>query len=275
MKQQDAERFADMVSGPDEYINLAAAALLIARGEYPDLDPEQYLDRLDVLAGQCLARLGAARSPADVVPVLNDYLFGELGFRGDLATFNDPRNSYLNEVLDRRLGIPITLSVLYIEVGSRLGLGVQGISFPGHFLVRVDHGSGFVVDPFSNGRVLDRSELQRRLDGIGGGDWHLDQLLHPASRREIIARMQRNLKMIYIEREDFARALESVNLILEVLPESGVEFRDRALVHERMECVRAAIADYEQYLFLAPDAADAGRVQARLVDLKSSAVRLH
>lgn len=276
MKQQDAERFADMVSGPDEYINLAEAALLIARGEYPYLETEQYLQRLDLLADQCRTRLGAERSSTEVMACLNDYLFREIGFRGDLKTFNDPRNSYLNDVLDRRLGIPITLSLLYMEVGARLDLRIEGISFPGHFLVRVAHGGGLVLDPFSGGRTLDRVELKQRLEGISGGRrWNLDELLRAASRRDIIVRMLRNLKAIYLDREDFARALGALNLIVEAIPSVPAEFRDRARVHERMECVRAAIADYEQYLFLAPDASDVGQVQARLVELKGSAVRLH
>jgi regulator of sirC expression with transglutaminase-like and TPR domain len=276
MNQQDAERFADMVSGPDEYINLAEAALLIARGEYPHLEPESYLQRLDLLADQCRVRLGAERSPAEVIAGLNDYLFSEIGFRGDLRTFNDPRNSYLNDVLDRRLGIPITLSMIYMEVGARLDLRIEGISFPGHFLVRADHGGGLVLDPFSGGRVLDRTELKRRLEGIAGGSrWNLDDLLRAASRRDIIVRMLRNLKAIFLDREDFARALGTLNLIVEASPFVPGEFRDRARVHERMECVRAAIADYERYLFLAPDASDVGQVQARLAELKDSAVRFH
>jgi regulator of sirC expression with transglutaminase-like and TPR domain len=277
MKQQDAERFANIVSGPDEYINLAEAALLIARGEYPEMEPSLYMQRLDRLADQCRERLGPSPSASDVIAGLNDYLFGEMGFRGDLQTFNDPRNSFLNEVLDRRLGIPITLSLLYMEIGTRLGLYVEGISFPGHFLVRVvNAGGGIVLDPFGGGRALNRTELERRLDNIRGRRrWRLDELLLPASRRDIIARMLRNLKTIYLEQEDFPRALESVNLILEVFPALPGELRDRAQVHERMECVRAAIADYEQYLFLAPGADDAGYVQARLLELKDSAVRLH
>jgi len=275
MKQQDAKRFADMVSGPDEYINLAEAALLIARGEYPDLDPAHYLHRLDFLAGQCGARLGPGPSAADVVARLNGYLFGEAGFRGDLSTFNDPRNSYLNEVLDRRQGIPITLSLLYMEIGARLGLRIEGISFPGHFLVRAAHGSGIVLDPFDGGRSVDRVELQRRLDGVGGAHRNLDDLLQAASRRDIIARMLRNLKAIHMEREDFARALGTVNLILEVFPAVPAEVRDRARLHEQLECARAAVADYEHYLFLAPEAADTGAVHARLVELKGSAHRLH
>jgi regulator of sirC expression with transglutaminase-like and TPR domain len=278
MKQQDAERFAVIVSGPDENINLAEAALLIARHEYPDLEPEHYLRRLDAMAAQCRARLSPAPSAAEAIAGLSDYLFAEAGFRGDLRTFNDPRNSFLNDVLDRRLGIPITLSLLYMEVGARLGLHVDGISFPGHFLVRAAcEGGGIVLDPFGGGRPLDRAELQRRLlnlpRGAGGPD--LEALLQAASRREIVARMLRNLRAIYVEQEAFARALETVNMILEIFPAAPAEIRDRAGIHERMDCVRAAIADYERYLLLAPDAGDAGRVQARLIALKGSAFRLH
>jgi regulator of sirC expression with transglutaminase-like and TPR domain len=278
MKQQDAERFAVIVSGPDENINLAEAALLIARLEYPELEPADYLHRLDAMAEQCRARLSPAPSAAEAIAGLSDYLFAEAGFRGDLQTFNDPRNSFLNDVLDRRLGIPITLSLLYMEVGARLGLHIDGISFPGHFLVRAAcDGGGIVLDPFDGGRPLDRAELSRRLLNLPRGAVRpdLDALLQAASRREIVARMLRNLKAIYLEQEAFEHALETVNMILEIFPVAPAEVRDRAGILERMEGVRAAIADYERYLFLAPGAEDAGRIQARLIELKGSAFRLH
>ena len=279
LKQAGLDRFSDIVSGPDEYINLAEAALLIAQREYPELDPVPYLRRLDDLAGQCRARLAGDDAPAAIIPVLNRFLFEELGFRGDLETFNDPRNSFLNDVLDRRQGIPISLSLIYMEIGRRIGLPVQGVSFPGHFVVKVDSGGArIVLDPFAAGRTLDRRELERRLDDLSSrkrSDWDMERLLATASNKGILARMIRNLKGIYLNREDWPRALDAVNLILRIFPDAASEIRDRAHVHDQMDSLRAAIQDYEQYLMLSPGSSDEQFVCVRLADLKHALARLH
>jgi regulator of sirC expression with transglutaminase-like and TPR domain len=247
--------------------------------EYPELRPESTLARLDHFADRCRPRLLPGMSVADCAAQLGGFLFGELGFNGDLKSFNDPRNSFLNEVLERRLGIPISLSVVYVEVARRLDLPAYGISFPGHFLVGVDCGdSTLVLDAFAQGRVLDRLELVRRLQHFTKDQqerFDLDELLKPASNREILLRMLRNLKTNYLSAEDYPRALQIVNLALCVRGDAAEEIRDRAFIHDRLEWIHAAIADYQAYLMLSPASSDTGFVQSRLADLRHSAQRLH
>ncbi len=274
----NATAFQNIVSGPDRNINLAEAALLIAAPEYPELDLNACLQQVDDMATVCRGRLGRSPDPARTLTTLGEYLFQDLGFKGDLQTFNDPRNSFLNEVLKRRCGIPITLSVLYMEVGRRLGLPVHGISFPGHFLVKVEvDGVDRIIDPFSGGAGLDHAELERRLEHVATPKekWNLEQLLMPASKREILARMLRNLKNIYVNSEDYTRALRIQDLLLDVLPDVPQEIRDRALLHDKLDHLRAAVADYQMYLLMAPDSEDSTRVQGRVSELRQSLQRLH
>ena len=273
-----ATAFQNIVSGPDRNINLVEAALLIAAPEYPDLDINACLQQLDDMATVCRGRLGPSPDSARTLTTLGEHLFLDVGFKGDLQTFNDPRNSFLNEVLKRRRGIPITLSVLYMEVGRRLGLPVHGISFPGHFLVKVEvDGVERVIDPFSGGAVLDHAELERRLEHVTTPKekWNLGQLLMPAGKREILARMLRNLKNIYVNSEDYTRALRIQDLLLDVQPDVPREVRDRALLHDKLDHLRAAVADYQMYLLLAPDSEDSARVQGRISELRQSLQRLH
>jgi regulator of sirC expression with transglutaminase-like and TPR domain len=271
-------RFEEIVSGPDGNINLAEAALLVAAPEYPGLDIAASLQLLDDMATVCRARIAPDASAARTLAALGEYLFHELGFRGDLHTFNDPRNSFLNEVLRRRRGIPITLSLVYLEVGWRLGLPVHGVSFPGHFLVRVDvDGTCRVLDPFSGGAILDRAELNRRLENLAAPKegWDLGRLLAPARRRDILARMLRNLKNLYVNGEDTVRALRIVDMLLVIHPDAVQELRDRAGLHDRLDHLRAAVADYERYLLLAPEGEDHFRVRQRVHALRRSLARLH
>ncbi|MBI1732327.1 MAG: tetratricopeptide repeat protein [Gammaproteobacteria bacterium] len=273
-----ATNFQNIVSGPDGNINLAQAALLIAAPEYPDLNMDACLQQLDDMATVCRGRLTMPGAQPQALAALGEYLFRDLGFRGDLRTFNDPRNSFLNEVLQRRRGIPITLSLVYLEVGRRIGLTIHGVSFPGHFLVKaaVD-GTERIIDPFSGGPILDQAELERRLGHLTTPPegWNLRRLLAPATNREIIARMLRNLKNIYVNGEDFPRALRIQDMLLMVMPEAPQEVRDRALLHDRLDHFRAAVADYQTYLLLAPDADDSTRVQGRISALRQSMQRLH
>lgn len=271
-------RFTEIVSGPDANINLAAAALAIAAPEYPGLDESGCLQELDDMATVCRGRLGVGAGPAQTLAVLGEFLFRELGFRGDLATFNDPRNSFLNEVLRRRQGIPITLSLVYLEVGRRLGLPVQGISFPGHFLVKVDvDGAARVIDPFSGGAILDDTEIDRRLAQVSApaDGWNRARVLASASHRDIIVRMLRNLKHIYVNGEDTARALRIMNLVLAVFPDLPQELRERAYLHDKLDYLRAAVTDYQHYLLVAPDCEDGLHVRERIIALRQSLQRLH
>lgn len=273
------ERFHDIVTGPDENINLAEAALLIAAIEYPDLDTDYHLKRLDQFAEEIRLRIIPHQSAEYILDTMNEYLFGELGFSGNLTEFNDPRNSFLNDVLDRKLGIPISLSVLYMEIGKRLGLDIKGISFPGHFIVKLPLEEGdLVLDPFADGIALDQNELEIRLNHFPENqqhNWDMEQLLSAATNKEILTRILRNLKGIYMDNEDFERALTVISFILLVTPDSILEIRERAYVYDRLDCFQAAINDYQHYLTMTPNADDVTLVQARLMTLSRSAQQLH
>ncbi|HXD51028.1 MAG TPA: transglutaminase-like domain-containing protein, partial [Burkholderiales bacterium] len=196
-----AERFRQVVCGPDEAINLGEAALLIAAEEYRDLDIASYLARLDQLAATLKRRLRPDIGSADTIVALNRFLFEEHGFSGDAADYYDPRNSFLNEVLDRKRGIPITLAVVYIEIGRRIGLPVQGISFPAHFLVKCPLREGTVVlDPYAKGISLSFDDLKQRIKNLRKGVEPSRSVvagaLATASNKDILVRMLRNLKGI-------------------------------------------------------------------------------
>ncbi|MBI4509574.1 MAG: hypothetical protein HY698_08045 [Deltaproteobacteria bacterium] len=197
--------FAHVARRPEAELDLAAAALLIAEPEYASLDVAHYVERLDEMA-EAIRGHGMS-GPGRVVGALNKYLFDDLGFRGNEDDYYDPRNSFLNEVLDRRVGIPITLSVVYIEVGRRLGLDLHGVSFPGHFLVKQRLGSEEkILDPYHGGVYLEREDLVDRLERAIGQDVQLaDEHLVTATKRQILTRMLNNLRGIYHRVEDVAR----------------------------------------------------------------------
>lgn len=269
----------DIARLPAERINLAEAALVIAAEEYPDLDVRTYLKRIDDMAADLRKRLRADIGPTDTLRALNRYLFEELGYAGNADDYYDPRNSYLNELIDRRLGIPITLSVLYIEVGQRLGLTLAGVSFPGHFLVKCTLRDGAVViDPYAKGESLGIRDLQQRLRTLSGVDVAPEAvmpMLAAADPREILARMLRNLKEIYKQRGDHARALAVAEQLVVLMPGAAIEIRDRGMLYEAMECFRAALVDLETYLRLNPEAEDARAVRARIRALRTRASRLN
>lgn len=269
------ESFAAIVRGPEERLDLARAALLVAAEEYPGLDVEAYLARLDELAGG-LARRLTGRNDSERAALLNDFLFREQGFVGNAESYDDPRNSFLNDVLDRRRGIPITLSLVYVEVARRVALPASGIGFPGHFLVRVEGEASLVVDPF-HARVLSESDCSGLLKSMLGPAARLLPQVHlrAATKREILVRLLGNLKHLYVRRRDFGRALACCERILMLAPDAPLELRDRGLVFEQLECYAAARADLRRYLELAPDDQTAALVRERLVALGVSAPPLH
>lgn len=274
------ERWDRIVKQSEEQLNLAEAAFLIAVDEYPNLDVDGYLHRLDELAQAVRHSLPEETGLEETVVALNHFLFVEQGFTGNADDYYDPRNSFLNDVLDRKLGIPITLSILYIEVGQRLGLPFEGVSFPGHFLVKCATNEGDVVlDPFWGGMPLSEDDLRDRLEETCGkpqaASAPLAALLSTAGKREILVRMLRNLKGIYLKREDLLKSLAIINRILQVQPDLPEEIRDRGRVYERLECFRPAVADLSRYLVLAPTADDAPDVQHRLVELRQLAANIN
>jgi regulator of sirC expression with transglutaminase-like and TPR domain len=270
------EAFAEGLREPDERIDLARSALLIAAEEYPALDISRYLARLDQLAGEVAPRLSGVRTPAERVAVLNQFLFTEHGFVGNRQHYEDPRNSFLNEVLDRCAGIPITLSLVYMEVARRAGVAVDGVGFPGHFLVKHGGRDPVLVDAFFQ-TVLTREECQRRLAAVLGAEARLLPELHlrKATAREILVRLLGNLKVIYVRTADFGRALACCERILLVAPDAPHELRDRGLVYEKLECFGAAVADLERFLELAPDDESAEAVRERLAGLAPRLRQLH
>lgn len=270
----------NILNAPREQLNLAEAALVVAADEYPQLDIAAYLGRIDELAATLRKRLRADIAPAEKLALLNHYMFDELGFAGNTGDYYDPRNSYLNEVIDRKLGIPITLSVLYIEVGRRLGLPLSGVSFPGHFLVKCALRDGAVIlDTYARGASLGIKDLQKRLRVLSGGrdvaPEAVMRLLTVAQPMAILARMLRNLKAIHSECGDRGRALTAVNRVLDLYPDAADDYRDRARLHEELECFRAALADFETYLRLEPAAGDARAVRRKIAELRERASRLN
>jgi regulator of sirC expression with transglutaminase-like and TPR domain len=272
-------RFRQIIERPDPEIDLGEAALLIAKVFYPDLDVQRYLGRIDELARGLRARVAEDAGASDLIVGLNRFLFEEQGFAPNLENYYDPRNSFLNEVLERRVGIPISLSVLYMEVGCRAGLPLQGVSFPGHFLVKCPVEAGMIIlDPYCGGISLSLHDLQQRLREVRGGEVSraiVAGMLVAANKKEILARMLRNLKAIYLEQQDNARALSIIDWIVALRPGEAAEVRDRGLAYLRLECFRAALVDLERYLELAPAADDVNEIRGCVLDLRRSTARLN
>ena len=209
---------------------------------------------------------------------MNNLLFQEEGFAGNEKNYYDPRNSFLNDVLDRRLGLPITLSIVYIEVGQRLGLSLKGVSFPGHFLVKLKLEQGRVVlDPYSGGVSLSEQELRNRLHQSYGDqlDVPLDRLLASAGKKHILTRLLHNLNAIYLHTEEFTKTLFVIDRILLISPNLPEELRDRGLIYERLECSQSALEDYRRYIELEPNAPDTREIRSRLINLQKITPALH
>ncbi|MEK6245171.1 MAG: SirB1 family protein [Pseudomonadota bacterium] len=279
------DHFAELISRQDDRIELSRACLQIAEDAYPGLDVDGYVGEIDRFAKRLRTRFAPQAAAEDRVIALNEFLFDDLGFGGNTDDYYDPRNSYLNEVIDRRTGIPITLAVLYMEIGRRIGLPFEGVSFPGHFLVRLPlRGGTLVLDPFSGGVPQSEAELRERLkrvippeatSGVTVAELPLDQFLEPASNRQILARVLRNLKGVYREKDQPERLLEVLNRMIVVTPESAAELRDRGFVYQRMECWRPALKDLADYLEREPDASDMEEVRAKMIDLSLRCARLN
>jgi regulator of sirC expression with transglutaminase-like and TPR domain len=277
--------FAEMLARGESHIDLAHACLMIAQDAYPGLEVERYLGEIERMAIRLRGSLGQAHAAEEKLMALNQFLFDELGYRGNSDQYYDPRNSYLNEVMDRRTGIPITLGVLYMALGRRIGLPLEGVSFPGHFLVRLRlRGGMLVLDPFDGGTPLGADDLRERLrrvvpkamsEGVPAGELPLDPFLEPATPRQILARVLRNLKAIYREADKPERLLEVLNRMLVVAPDSTGELRDRGLVYQRLECYRAALQDLSGYLEREPQAPDFEEVRVRMMEVSMLCARLN
>ncbi|MEM7712805.1 MAG: SirB1 family protein [Cyanobacteria bacterium P01_A01_bin.68] len=264
--------FYQEVQQPDEYINLARAALYIAQEEYPNINPEEYINALDSMASELLERLPSNRYPLRIIQSINDYLYEDLGFSGNASDYYDPRNSFLNEVIDRRLGIPITLSLVYLEVTSRINFPMLGVGMPGHFLIRPDFPDMEIfVDAFNNGEVMFLEDCEERLSQIYQQKMSLQSdFLAPVSKKQFLARMLTNLKVIYVKKQELEKALAAVERILILFPEIPLELRDRGLLYFQLGYVNRAILDFEKYLTKEPLAQDAETIRTLLAQLRKN-----
>jgi len=261
------EAFSGLGRLPDEKIDLAASALLVAAGEYTDLDIQRELGHLDGLASAAKRRLTGERDALADANSLSRYLFDEVGFRGNRDAYYEPQNSYLNDVLARRLGLPLTLSLLYIEVGKRLGLGFEGVGMPGHYLVRHCEETRLCIDPFNGGVLLSEDECAARLrETMGRTDLVWDpNYLRPIGNRDTLVRMLRNIKQAYLRLDDAMRMIRTIDYLLALQPSLAEERRDRGLLRYRLGDHAAALDDLSAYLRDAPDNQDAPAV-ANLVE---------
>ncbi len=267
--------FASLVADENS-IPLTETALSIAQDAYPDLDLQAELAALDVLAVRLKRRIAEGTAAIQRLRLLNHFFYRDLGFGANANDYYDPDNSYLNVVLKQRRGILISLAVLYMELGQQIGLPLKGVSFPNHFLVRMSIPAGEVVlDPLT-GETLSKEQLQEMLDpylereGIADPNQvPLGLFLQVASHREIIARMLRNLKAIYLQESRWQRLLAVQNRLVILLPESIEEVRDRGLAYANLECFRPALADLEAYVTARPDASDTTQIRDRMPALRN------
>ena len=257
----------------DDSLPLTEAALSLAQDAYPDLDMQAALAEIDELVVRARRRMPEDASVKQKVDALNRYFFRELGFSSNLNDYYDPDNSHLNVVLRRRRGIPISLAVVYLEMAEQLGLPVRGVSFPGHFLLRVaTPGHDLMLDP-TTGQTLSEAQMvemlepyvQRVGESIGSA---LRVLLQPATRREIVARMLRNLKGTYLQTERWQRLLAVQQRLVIALPNSIEEVRDRGFAYARLDYLRPALEDLQRYIEIRPDAEDATVVETELHELR-------
>jgi regulator of sirC expression with transglutaminase-like and TPR domain len=270
------QRLAQLMQLPEAALSLPEAALVIASHRYPDLQIDEYLARIARASDQLRRRLAADASKTHILAMLNHLMFDELGYTGAAADYYDPRNSYVNEVMERRAGIPITLSILYMAIGQRVGLQLGGVAFPGHFLVRCVVDGGIVVlDPFQRGISVSEQDLRTRLAAQGLPPGEFGAHLHAASNRAILSRLLRNLLAIYVKQQRPELAVEIVDLILTVVPGSAQELLVRARLYRELECYPAALRDLEHYLHVEPAAANNEEVQRLLQMLRQARPTLH
>jgi regulator of sirC expression with transglutaminase-like and TPR domain len=261
------QRFREIAARPEPLVDLAEASLVIALEENPRLDIDRYLEQVYGWGESLRGRLEGSRDVERVVTAINRILFDEEGFHGEDEDYYDPRSALLSEALDRHAGLPITLSILYIELSRRAGVEASGVALPGRFLVRI---GDVVLDPFDGGRVLTHVELQKLLDAMYGGGVRLrEHHLRPYMRKEVLARELAQLKAAYLAQHELARAAASIDRLLILDDRDAYEVRDRAGLAMQMHEYRQAIELFERYLELMPSADDRGRVREQIAYLRA------
>lgn len=265
------QRFIELTHRPEPQLDLVEASLVIALEEYPALDIDGYLRRVDIWSDAIRERVEGSRDINRVVEEINRLLFEEEGFHGEAADYFDPRNTFLNEVLDRHAGLPLALSIVYLEISRRLGIDMSGVALPGRFLVKVCGEWGTIfIDPFDEGRVLTTAECQKILDDVYGGGVRLrEHHLRSSSRREIVGRVLAHLKSMYLSSNDLSRAIGSVDRLLLLDERDSFELRDRGLVSMQLHRYDEAVEFLERYLLAAPHADDRSRIREQIEYLKA------
>ncbi|HEX3094835.1 MAG TPA: transglutaminase-like domain-containing protein [Candidatus Angelobacter sp.] len=269
------QAFATLVRSEieDERVDILRAALTFSRIHEPALDVEHYVHRVDELAARVAAKIEDPDDPVQIIAALNEVLFREEMFRGNTVDYYNPRNSFLHHVLDRRLGIPITLALVYMEVARRVGFQLFGVGMPGHFLLKhydVD-GHSILIDAFERGSIVTEDDCRQKLDSIYSGQVALQpEFLLPVTRRQMLTRMLNNLRSIYLSQRDFRRAVQVVDLILVIYPRSPEDMKQRAVLRYNLNDFRGALSDFEEYVKMSPDASDAEEIKQTALSLRRS-----
>jgi regulator of sirC expression with transglutaminase-like and TPR domain len=281
-----ASSLQELASQPDGQIDVALGAALIAKDVYPEVEPRAILRELDEMSAPLFRERLEEKSSLEQVRLLGEHVYGTLGFRGNEADYYDPKNSLLSDVLERRLGIPITLAIVYCEVARRVGVLAHGVGFPGHFLVRVDQpGSAragnaqisgrsqappVVVDPFFQGRILDEEAIERLLRRALGPaqPFRSEEHMAPAPAKLVLVRMLTNLKAIYLTRGDHARAHLAADRILLFAPNTPSVLRERGVLAARLGAHESAKVDLARALELDPEGTEAKAIRTELTHLE-------
>lgn len=265
------EKFFQEINQPDHDINLAKAALYFAQIEGYEFDIAQYLNALDVMAETIKGRIQQSFYPLKIIKTINQHLYHELNYQGDTGNYYDPRNSFLNQVIDRRLGIPITLSLVYLEVARRLEFPMIGIGMPGHFLIRPEFEDvGIFVDAFNGGEIIFEQDCQEKLQEIFQQQMPLEpKLLAPVTKKQFLARILTNLKYIYINNRILPKALNIIDLILLMFPNHPRELRDRGLIYYDLGNPHKACQDLELYLEIHPHGEDEKMIRSLISKIRS------
>ena len=255
--------FYQEIDQPDEQIDLARASLYFAQAEDPSLNVQQYLDTLDRIAQEIETQLSSERYPLKVVKTINAHLFDQLKFRGNRQNYYDPDNSFLHHVIERKLGIPISLSVIYLAIAKRLNFPMVGIGMPGHFLIRPEFEDvGIFIDAYNQGEIMFAEDCQARLDENYQQQLKLhSSWLAPVSNKQILTRMLNNLKFIYLHRRELDKALSTMSGMIKVSPDNFCEIRDRGLLYYQINRWSEAIIDLEYFLKVAPNSEDAPMIE--------------
>lgn len=253
----------------EEQIDLAKAALYIAQEEYPDLDVEEYLNALDTMADEVKDFLPEELYPLKIINRINQYLYSDLGFKGNKNDYYNPHNSFLNDVIDRRTGIPISLALVYLEITKRLDFPMVGIGMPGHFLIRPTfEGAGIFVDAFNQGEVLFEQDCEELLSKVYQQPVKLQAgFLEPVTNRQFLARILTNLKFIYLNQQQLKKSLAIIEWLLLLFPNSANELRDRGLLLYQLGDKHKARQDLELYLAMVPNASDASAIRQFLAQM--------